>query len=1038
MKIDHFGLLSPISPLSPLILNSPTGQSSLLKSVTNDSVSTSTSTSSPLNRQTVSQKSSLASHHDYFEQYLSDTFSILDKQELSLSSNFSVSQRKWSKSPDPELLNPIIQDNQFMSDLNFMSEVSQAGPGSLEKSSQPPVHGLLKKNAQLNQPDSLPSNKQSKFNSKSPSPSLPRGQDFNGNDNHRHKESTSTFSSEVSEKMSVMSHTTRASSVSSGFGHSRQSSKNNSFDAGTSTAPISFKPSHKPENSIAVSESLDDDTFFGTQSKVPKHFHKKSNSLNDVTINLTPPSFTMSRKEAQTSALEQYENPLLTQEMDPNLKDLDQKGLKITTPVPPPRSKFRVQSIDKEHTGPYSNLPSIPKNEVPPTPNPSFYDSNIFLNPSLPTPPQCDLLSPMSQENSAFSPLQDSLHSQGTSAASSRKNSKSSQKCVPYYLNKDLPDLPSEGSSSRKNSYKKFPHLNLPTPQIPSGNTSRTPSICDWEYINNNLDAINMSICKWDQSQNSSNDMHSSNTPKKSSSHNLVASESKPPGFVSQVPPRAIDISSMERSPPSKNSHSTQKHSLKGYDLTGQVYGKSKHLKQKSISAITSSQGYNYLTTLVPPPVITDFGTSFGAHKKSASTASSPSSVYTEFQKSQPSQPSIAFQEKCFSNAEYVSISSDHHGDSQSFTRQQPPRSMSVPTIPIDQQKSISKFKKDYEAKFTQKEDDIEEESLLPAPLGPGVTLLPSASSSTTSLQQKFGNYQQPDLFQANRLYLLENNSASRISRQAFNASNGQRESFTTSFTEAISMPEAIKELPQQPICSSKGSFSAFTSPRAIPRGPPFAKPFTSNGKTPQSINLRSKSITAMTPNKLEIPNERIYTEKTSNYMDKQPRERSMSLSGSNHQRALYNSSVNNAKEAQVHTLRKPGSMNNLRNPFSSVKQNSSNDGIFGDFQVSPLTNSKSPSPARFYNESPSPFSSPNAPEFFMNYNGSCSNLNSKKISSNPSSSNSTLYNGEINISTGMLNPVTTLYPNDQPVLLNNGSTRWKWKRPSLSIGKKQ
>lgn len=1136
-KSNSLGLLSPISPLSPFLLTSPVAMATLLKSSTNDTIKTSdiTTPSQPLHNSDRSlQTNSLSPQPDYFEQYLSDTFSTLDKQELTLDPSFLRSKWRGERVSDDRMEQQTggaalfkdtsinVQDNDLFSYISGVNNATINAPDQVPSlSSSVSSQSALKKSPNFSAaPDSAVQSPSPTVHNTSgsfqitpmpPTSPLPfiASKALPGNsDNHRHKESTSTFSSEFSEKKSIFSHATRASTASSFTnGHSRQSSKSKSFDANVSMAPVSFKPINydKLSKFKTISKPSDHlDELPSDSNRLPELI--EVNSANDVSANLAPPDALDIFLEPRSAVQPQL--PAISS----NIKEMDQRGLMITTsaPVLPPRSRLRAASVDKA-------------------------SSPLNTNGSIDAPIRSESVSPRSHISGTFSvttPTSTAASSPSSKSIRSRKNSKSSTKeSLSYNLNKELPKLPSEAitpvstaPASRKNSDGKRRAPPLPLAKnTKNGETSRSPSIYDWECINNNLDLINMSIVKWDQIQNKTAETgtkavrsysHSASSSSDFTAQKSVSSGSGAPSLGDgptkpgkTAPQRAIDISSMERSIPAyKSAQLMRKQSLKGYDLTAQR-GKSRHLRQKSNPVETPGQFVGNLNFLAPPPPIQDSTVVFGLHKKSASTASSPTSIYT----TEIQQPSAY--------AHVPGIGELASGQGRPTTALHPSsRSMSVPAIPLDQRQALARFKQDYEAKFSCPTEDVEEETLLPAL--PGLhTMNSSASSSTSSLHKKIStssqrSFMQQETLPFNRLYTMSEKDSKRaihqLARNAVDAAVNPRESFSTSLTEAIFMPEPSKISTTPPGSPRKG----FSPPLKTPTSTNDSKASfndhmrsisnstTVSFKVTQPLKLRSKSISTapQDPERFQEalaaatsrPGRSFRAESDATNISHNARyvkERSMSVGGSNHYRQAHSPhhmngyfSQRDTPAAQPNSLRKPGSFGNLRNPFASSKpSNSYSEGMPGNYPHNTLRSSSSindlrayqvrtnthtgcstasnlvsanvtppqPSSANPRTGSPSPFSSPHAPAFYSTYSGSNSNLplNSRSASQSPSPSNG-LYGFEpsVNTASTSFNSVTAISGNTSELysspplshaMTANGTPRWRWKKPSLSMGKR-
>lgn len=895
---DHLLSLSPISPLSPFSLTSPG-----MRNLPYGEPAISHSKIAMQKSKSYSPHSSPLPPASDFEQYLATTFDSMDKQELIFESEFSSGLTDWlshplekkSMVPGSEALNiPKAQHpDSYLHKFSISSSPSSRDSSDAidnlpSLSSSLSSQSLLKKSPKTQgnsetfnfqntqqpqtrhrrsgslQTGSLPSSSQSKHVTS----------DSNS--------SASTFSSGgFSEKQSVGTQVTRSSSLSSG--HSRNSSHNKPFDPVSSIAPASLKPLNLEKlNQIKVpkksTNSFNEDTMAdistvssATTATETTAGHKYQKSVNDIVGNIEPPNTFLSSSSKNDYSLENpYSGLSGLGNTTAALKDLSQNGLMISTPVPPPRSKYRNKIFTE--SGNISKLVDSSENSKK-----VFPTSNSSASHSLTT--NEDGSSPRSFNSSSIpgGSIYDTPNSgrSFSSSSSSAKKSKSSKgtkssrnsKISPKMLSKELPELPPQAIAvSRENSNKKKSSTSSsPSPKnippMPSGlSESRVTSIYDWDCITKNLDKINLSLGKWDQADEIAQKENGFPVGDMTESKNK---KSKTPGSIQKVPglftdynfgsgssdipnysfqtgkssqlkgkssnssstsptsvpvsqespesqtsstfngsdsssksvtaPRAIDMTFMERSTPlNKEEQLARKQSVKGYDLT-KHHSKTKLKHHKKSSSASNydfqSDDFKASSDLSPPPL--------KGHKKSASTIASPSSIYGDEYSPLTFSPQVY--KKSSLSKEFDGAGNNENGivfpknakdaisHNPNFPSQKPNiplQAMSIPSFHHNPHQSVPVPPKN---RYTSRGEYIEDEALLPAP--PSHEALNIARQSFQNLQHR-----QSQQLPASSPYLLEkaSNSASRLARNAVNAASNPRESFTTSFTEAISMPSPV------------------------------------------------------------------------------------------------------------------------------------------------------------------------------------------------------------------------------------------------------
>lgn len=829
-----------------------------------------------------------------------------------------------------------------------------------------------------------------------------------------------------------------------------------------------------------------------------------------------------------------------------------------------------------------SGLPSISHSNLPPLPSSAESWSNDTSRRTSSNNSKSNNSSPRTSDPTNFT--YNSKHSNSSASVSSsgtsRKNSKSSVRSND--LTKDLPELPPEarsgcgrlGSTSSTTYKSKFSTPSSRREHLKDGLTSRQTSIYDWECISNNLNLINMSIGKWDQQENKKKSdggrsvqeslesqteidfelgsgvgdipsyyfqSHGAGAAQGSSSAIIntvtVKNRKDAPNLARIQAPKAIDMSNMERTTPVS---ATFKPASRGYDLTG----KYRHRSKNSISRVNGAPSghrrgdhHGSLGSLMPPRAIKD--PAFNGHKKSASTASSPSSVYTSEFSTNPSlansplfkegynfqtiqeqtiesngshknHPSYAPSPSPSStNNNNIIISANPYVKQlQNFSRtiNGPSRSKSVPDIKFNQKNHERKYT-EYQQAFT----NLEEETLLPAP--------PTQKDSLTSIVSPSS----PMTYPKNDYSSVGDNEVARsqvIARIAESAAANPRESFSTSFSEALSMPAPSPTLTlhsshstsssllhplKSPSFKSKASKENATSPRLYPE-PVFqlqqdqhdprpyipeiddADPedesssvlFPNTSMMSLPPKLRSKSFSshafknpiltgsypASIASKYGSPYSSAISSTSSSLQSKksgQKSGRSMSVGG------VYNQMSNHGSptiEQESHSSQKL--FHSLRNPFANssssslallTQANTMNNTFLDSAVDSHKSKSKGHKHHGSYSETGKQYFSSKSTSLTnghlsggirattSEYNlRSANSNNNERNSSTSSAANNPMdfMTNESGISNYLYyynnntyNEVSSSSPSSSTTSSSSNNSKWKWKKPSINIGKK-
>lgn len=438
--------------------------------------------------------------------------------------------------------------------------------------------------------------------------------------------------------------------------------------------------------------------------------------------------------------------------------------------------------------------------------------------------------------------IQKSLHSHHSSSSSgpSRKKHHSSSesrqkqrldrtKSKNFLMNKDLPELPPETNAkinSKRSNTRSGTVANASKPStlrsvpgrcnaaLKSTNNSKYASILDWESITNNLDMINLSINKWDdviekkdsQSGNTHEDMKISKVrqPKPSPSYSICdipsyyfqplpspAPVSTPKSNESTVQskpisiqsPRAVDMTFMERSKPDSRAEKYGKHgSVKGYDLSRtHQKSNSRHHHHNSSSVMDVKQNDFASATGPPvPPKDKHFGSFPSSLEKQNKCVSYPKQANSSLNPTFNKNFSFSNSQLPVKSPAQIQVPSNIYNDSQSTNLALGTRSMSLPMM--QHQDALSRRQYKEAGRIRHCGEYIEEETLLPA-----LPVCEPNDHSMTSPKQNSVN------IHISKIKSAENSSSntSKVLKHVLDDTIN-RDSFTTTFSEAITMPAPL------------------------------------------------------------------------------------------------------------------------------------------------------------------------------------------------------------------------------------------------------
>lgn len=826
-------LLGPLSPLSPFCVSTSSipSQVSLLEPNDEENkipelsllekIPTLDSTD---NMNSCTQQLSASSSTDYFEQYISNTFAMIDKPELLLESDFS-----------PDLLNWINSGRDTDINADFHESLKGLSLQNNSTSNKKPLPTMA--NGHMNQDKYLHTSKSfctPSHETQSPNGNIKGFESLQGvfmpeksqsysiqqktkaynhiteGNIHLHIDSNASSISKISsdetlEKQRDFLSKARTSSFSSECSdHSRESATSKLTSANTSPIPLFSN--------------------FKNNFEVPSQFQNMSTSVKQTQFspdcklqNSTPSSVGSQHEKIETFG----HNNIESTSMPPVLSE---KSLATSTIMPGPNI-VPVETIPQSlKQGQHKFIPSDPeKNSIGGTSGIKHTkDKRFDGNLRNPTNVQeiLDSNKPVCSKDGRFGSVpSDSYRKNPSLPTFDRKNGAKHLPLKKMLLTKDLPELPpgakvvkhqskADGKLanidrvSQSATLRKVPGRSKITSE---SDADRQASVYDWECISNNLNLIKMSLGNWNDNANVKViedskkferpgpvpipkplqiNMNANNSPCDIPSYYFQDSspiisqrnESLQQNPVNIRAPRAVDITFMERRKSvNQGERYKQNQHVRGYDLCEKQHKSVSYKHNNYIRNLSLDKEYD---TKLPSSVI-------NAHEKSASVHNL-SNTYVRSTTDLPCHSNPIFRDSFdFTTSANIVHPSPATSDFSPKTNGGLPlktnikfstRSMSVPSIyhldPEDQSRSQSS------GENRPCRDYIEEEALLPEP-----SLGDYKDYTNSTAPDK------PSCSPSKHLPTLQNASSYLISSANTTAS---MESFTASLTEAISMPASL------------------------------------------------------------------------------------------------------------------------------------------------------------------------------------------------------------------------------------------------------